>query len=349
MKKWILIGMLAALGSFAESAKNLPADPDAAWKELQTYFKAPAKPSDWAASGPTPEQKQKFEEFLGKRSAEAAERAHEFYTRFPEHPKVDEAKAREKYYSHQAARYGNTELAAEEQANLPEDEKVERKLNEAHRRAMEKRAEGVPAVVKAFEAGVRSVMKEFPKSPMPWQALMVVVDNGDTDTKKRILAEIVDSKAADSQTIARAKGQLKALGALGRPLELAYTAVDGREVDVQKLKGKVVLIDLWATWCGPCMQALPEVVSVYNKYHDKGFEIVGISLDKSQSALEGVVERYKMAWPQYFDGKFWGNKFAIEYNISAIPTMWLVDKTGKLRTMNGRDEMEKQIKELLAE
>jgi hypothetical protein len=91
------------------------------------------------------------------------------------------------------------------------------------------------------------------------------------------------------------------------------------------------------------------VVDVYNKYHDKGFEIVGISLDKSQKELERVLERYKMSWPQYFDGQGWGNKFVIECNISAVPTMWLVDKAGKLRTMQAREDLEKQINELLAE
>jgi thiol-disulfide isomerase/thioredoxin len=234
-------------------------------------------------------------------------------------------------------------------ANLTEDQKAERKLNEAHRRAMAKRSDGVPAVLKEFEAGIREVLKEFPKSPLPWQAMMAIVSNADAETQKRILAEIVESKSTDEETLARAKGMLKAIGSLGRPLELNYTAIDGRKVDVQKLNGKVVLVDFWATWCPPCMAALPEVVEVYNKYHDKGFEIVGISLDKSQEALEGVVKRYKMGWPQYFDGRGWGNKFVIEYNISSVPTMWLVDKAGKLRTMEGREDLEKQVQELLAE
>jgi len=192
-------------------------------------------------------------------------------------------------------------------------------------------------------------MKEFPNSPMPWQALFAIVNNTDSDTQKRLLDEIVASKVADEETIARAKGLLKAIGALGRPLELTYTAIDGRKVDVQKLKGKVVLVDFWATWCPPCMGELPHVVETYGKYHDKGFEIVGISLDKSKAALEGVLEKYKMTWPQYFDGQGWGNKFVIEYNISEVPTMWLVDKAGKLRTMKAREDLDKQIDDLLNE
>ena len=345
-----VLGLFTMSAACAEDARNtLPSDPDQAWKQIEDASKAPPIPKEWAPGGPTPEQQQAFEKLLGERSAQVAEKAREFYTRFPDHTKVEEAKAREQRFTEQAVRYGNEELAQKTEASLPEEAKVERRLNEAHRRAMQKRAEGVPAVVKDFEAGVRDVMKEFPKSPAPWQALMAVVNNSDPENQKRVLAEITDSTVADEETVARAKGMLKALGALGRPLELSYTAVDGRKVDVQKLKGKVVLVDFWATWCGPCMVALPEVVEVYHKYHDKGFEIVGISLDKSQKALEGVVEKYKMPWPQFFDGQGWGNKYVIEYNISAVPTMWLVDKQGKLRTMNGREDLEKQVQDLLAE
>jgi thiol-disulfide isomerase/thioredoxin len=115
------------------------------------------------------------------------------------------------------------------------------------------------------------------------------------------------------------------------------------------MKGKVVLIDYWASWCGPCMQALPEVIDIYKKYQPKGFEIVGINMDKQQGAMEQVVNRYKMPWPQYFDGKGWGNKFALEYNVTSIPSVWLVDKKGVLRTMNAREDLEKQIVDMLSE
>src|SRR5438067_10175070 len=72
----------------------------------------------------------------------------------------------------------------------------------------------------------------------------------------------------------------------GKPVDIKFTAVDGREVDLAKLKGKVVLIDFWATWCGPCMGEVPHVVEAYQKLHGKGFEIVGISFDKDKGALE---------------------------------------------------------------
>jgi thiol-disulfide isomerase/thioredoxin len=164
-----------------------------------------------------------------------------------------------------------------------------------------------------------------------------------------MLGDIVKAKAADEQTVTRAKAAIRAVGALGHPLELSFTAADGREVDVQKMKGKVVLVDFWAAWCGPCISSLPEVVELHKKYQPQGFEIVGINMDKDQGHMEQVVHRFKMPWPQYFDGKGWGTKFALEYNVTAIPAVWLVDKKGVLRTMNAREDLETRIKELLEE
>jgi thiol-disulfide isomerase/thioredoxin len=132
-------------------------------------------------------------------------------------------------------------------------------------------------------------------------------------------------------------------------VEIKFSAVDGREVDVAKMTNKVVLIDFWATWCGPCVAELPHVKDAYDKLHPKGFEIVGISFDADKEALEGFVADKKMAWPQYYDGKRWENKFGREYGINSIPTMWLVDKKGNLRDMNARMGLEEKVEKLLAE
>ncbi len=92
-----------------------------------------------------------------------------------------------------------------------------------------------------------------------------------------------------------------------KPVELKFTAVNGQEVDLAKLRGKVVLLDFWASNIPPCIPEVPGTVSVYQKYHDQGFEIVGISCDRDKKELLDFTKNNGMVWPQYFDGKGFNN------------------------------------------
>ena len=131
-------------------------------------------------------------------------------------------------------------------------------------------------------------------------------------------------------------------------MDLKFTAVDGRTVDLATLRGKVVLVDFWASWCQPCLLEIPRVVEAYHKFHDKGFEFVGISFDRDKTALRRTTGQKRMTWPQYFDGKVWQNDYALKYGIHSIPTMWLIDKKGRVATTNGREDLAGQVEKLLA-
>ena len=153
---------------------------------------------------------------------------------------------------------------------------------------------------------------------------------------------------------------------MAKPLELAFTAVDGRPVDLKNLRGKVVLIDFWATWCGPCIAELPNVKRVYADYHDKGFEVIGISLENgkllpgdtpeqtaaklaaAKQVLTDFTAKEKMPWPQHFDGKFWKNELAVQFSIGSIPAMFLLDQEGRVVSTNARGPLlEQEVKRLL--
>ncbi len=144
-------------------------------------------------------------------------------------------------------------------------------------------------------------------------------------------------------------GDAEAAGALLDPLELEFTDVKGEEFDLSKLRGKVVLIDFWATWCEPCVAELPNVLAAYEELHPKGFEIVGISLDQKKEDLENFIKERKMPWVQYYDGRGWENEISTRFGITAIPAMWLLNKKGMVVDMQASANLEVKVKQLLEE
>jgi thiol-disulfide isomerase/thioredoxin len=125
--------------------------------------------------------------------------------------------------------------------------------------------------------------------------------------------------------------------------------IHGKPLSVSNYKGKVVLVDFWATWCGPCRVELPNVIAAYQKHHAKGFEIVGISLDQDLSTMTNYTASSGMVWPQFFDGKVWENKLAQQYGVMSIPATYLVDTKGDIigRDLRGPD-LEKAVADALA-
>lgn len=136
-------------------------------------------------------------------------------------------------------------------------------------------------------------------------------------------------------------GTLRRLSLPGHPMEINGTLLNGKPFDQKTLAGKVVLIDFWATWCGPCVAEIPNVLEQYEKYHKDGFEVVGISLDQEREALEKFVTEQKLPWPILFEepkGDGWQHPLATFYGISGIPTVVLIGRDGNVITLDARGE-----------
>jgi peroxiredoxin len=127
------------------------------------------------------------------------------------------------------------------------------------------------------------------------------------------------------------------------------TDVEGKPLSIANYKGKVVMVDFWATWCGPCVGELPNVIATYQKHHAQGFEIIGISLDEEHDKLTAFTKDKNMAWQQFFDGKGWQNKLAVKYGVESIPADFLLDGNGVIigKDLRG-EELEAAVAKAMA-
>ncbi len=115
---------------------------------------------------------------------------------------------------------------------------------------------------------------------------------------------------------------------VGDSPKLAFQSVDGQQVSLEGLKGKLVIVDFWATWCGPCMAEADHMVRLKNDYEPKGVRIIGISLDSSRAKMIDVCRDQGFTWPQYFDGKVWQNAISTEWGVRGIPATFIISPDG---------------------
>ncbi len=338
---------------------TIPQTPEqASWAALLKATQLPTPPKEWNDVRPTREEIEAFE----KSQAAALEKnvglVRAFVTGNPTHPKIADAKLMELRFSIGAVQ-GGREVLRDRTLKLIDERIAIASVNDQERFQLEmiKIELGIPAadredmakIAPTMVKAVKGLRLKYPGNEMPNQFLLMIAGNLEDEAMVKGIAQDVLASTKDAQFKAGAEELLKKFDRVGKPLDIQFTAVDGRKISLADMKGKVVLIDFWATWCTPCMAELPNVKAAYARLNPKGFEIIGISFDQDKDTLTKALKKEGMTWPQYFDGEGWSNKLGEQYGIKSIPAMWLVDKKGNLRDLNARAGLEAKVEKLLEE
>ncbi len=157
-------------------------------------------------------------------------------------------------------------------------------------------------------------------------------------------------KTKVGKEIAKKLGEFKSVTVGSKAPDFSAPNPEGKMVSLKESMGKVTIIDFWASWCGPCRQANPSVVALYNDYHAKGLNIVGVSLDRpgQQDKWKEAIAKDKLTWAQVSNLKFWDDPIAVAYGIKAIPSTYIIDQSGIVvaKDLTG-DALRAKIAELL--
>lgn len=229
-------------------------------------------------------------------------------------------------------------------------------LNEAAQRQAELRVP-VDSIMKMYKYPVKEAQKELfnyqnqfvSTNPEAFISLLLVADIARA-SQNFIAADSIFNALSinikNSPTAKAIKNFLRnefktSVGAIAPQFAMADTS--GKSISLASFKGKYVLLDFWAAWCGPCRQENPNVVQVYHKFKDKGFTVFGVSLDRERKDWLRAIKDDRLFWPQVSDLNFWESQAAVLYGISSIPRNFLLDPQGKIiaRDLRGPDLGEK--------
>jgi thiol-disulfide isomerase/thioredoxin len=206
---------------------------------------------------------------------------------------------------------------------------------------------------KTWMADLKAFLDRYPKSDEAPDALIQLASASEFNAEEDDARKFYDQLAknyTDTDAGKKAAGALRRLDMVGKTLELNGPGLRGEALDASKYRGKTVLVTFWASWADPVRRDMPELLKLYQKYHGKDFEIIGVDLDNERADLDAFLKENPLPWPQIFEpGGIEKSRFATEYGIIALPTMVLVDAQGKVVNRNIRSaaELERQLEKTL--
>ncbi|MCH7408923.1 AhpC/TSA family protein [Belliella sp. DSM 111904] len=228
--------------------------------------------------------------------------------------------------------------------------KLDKATNDKNEEGIASAQAELRSIDKTLSKEVESFIKKYPNSPISSFVIYDRYSQYSNIEKEGEYFALLDEEAKDAEfgKMIYESQALAAKSAIGVTPAFELEDAKGELVSFKDFRGKYVLVDFWASWCGPCRRENPNLVAAYNKYHEHGFEIIGISLDDKKAPWETAIKKDQLNWTNLSDLKGWNSIAVSSFGIKVVPTSFLLDPDGKIIAKNLRgDALEEKLEELM--